>query len=400
MTDSTTAATKDTQPRWYFFDWLRVIAIGFLFMFHSGMPFVGWGWHIVDSQVVRSLELPMDIAHRLRMPLLFVIAGASVWLALGRRGAWQVLRERAKRLLLPLVFGMLVIVPPQVYIERLFRPQWDGDGYLDFYWQRVLQFKPYPQGDFAWHHLWFIAYLFIYILLLLPVLAWWRSRRAPVLPGWWLLLLGLPLGLNEALLKRQFPETHALFYDWYTLGHYALLFAFGFLLAWLPGTWDWLQQRRHRLLAVAAALTATIFSLKAVNVWHNDTTHDAIGACFFVWWWQLVFLGYGRQLLSFRNRALDYLSEASYPLYILHQSVMVVLAWFVLSQPWVWQQKYLALLFGTLAISLLIYEALVRRVPVLRLLFGLKPMAPNKPQMQEATAGAGVADAEIGVRNP
>lgn len=363
--------TPDKNPRWYFFDWLRVIAIGLLFMFHAGMPFVGWGWHIVDAQPVSAFALPMDIAHRLRMPLLFVIAGASVWIVLGRCSVKQMLGERTKRLLLPLVFGMFVIVPPQLYIERLFRHQWSG-GYLDFYLQRVLQFQPYPQGNFAWHHLWFIYYLFLYSVLLLPLLAWWRQRKA-VQPGWWLLLLGLPLGINEVLLKPIFPETHNLVTDWYIFAHYALLFVYGFLLAWL-GAWDWLQQQRHRLLACAVSLTTMIFGLKAVNIWHNDTVHDAIGACFFIWWWQLVFLGYGKHLLSFRNRALDYLSEASYPLYILHQSVMVVLAWFVLKQPWVWQQKYPVLLVGTLAISFLIYEAVVRRVPVLRTLFGMKPI--------------------------
>ena len=116
----------------------------------------------------------MGIAHRLRMPLLFVIAGAGMWFALGNRNGGGMVRERSLRLLLPLVAGMLLIVPPQIYFERLFRGQWDG-GYLSFFFERVLQLQPYPQGDFSWHHLWFVAYLYVYVFLLLPLLLWWRS---------------------------------------------------------------------------------------------------------------------------------------------------------------------------------------------------------------------------------
>jgi surface polysaccharide O-acyltransferase-like enzyme len=110
--------------RYDFLDWLRVIAIFVLLFFHTGMLFVGWGWHIVNAETIPALQWPMDIAHRLRMPLLFVIAGGGMWFALQRRTGVQLFRERTVRLLLPLVIGMFVIVPPQLYFERLFRGQW------------------------------------------------------------------------------------------------------------------------------------------------------------------------------------------------------------------------------------------------------------------------------------
>jgi len=109
--------------RYDFLDWLRVIAIFVLLWFHTGMIFVGWGWHIENAQVIGQLVLPMDIAHRLRMPLLFVIAGAGMWFALGRRSASQLLRERTLRLMVPVIVGMFLIVPPQLYFERVFRGQ-------------------------------------------------------------------------------------------------------------------------------------------------------------------------------------------------------------------------------------------------------------------------------------
>ncbi|HEV8442456.1 MAG TPA: acyltransferase family protein, partial [Steroidobacteraceae bacterium] len=153
--------------RYEFLDWLRVIAIFVLIFFHTGMLFVGWGWHITNDQVIESLQRPMDLAHRLRMPLLFVIAGAGMWFALQRRSGAAFGRERTLRLLIPAIIGMFLIVPPQIYIERIAHGEWHG-GYLDFFTHRVLQFQPYPAGNFSWHHLWFVVYLYVYALLLLP----------------------------------------------------------------------------------------------------------------------------------------------------------------------------------------------------------------------------------------
>lgn len=379
-TDTAPAARAD------FLDWLRIIAIGFLLLFHTGMLFVGWGWHIENAETAGVLAMPMDIAHRLRMPLLFVIAGASIYFALGRRSAGQALGERFKRLFVPLVAGMFLIVPPQVYIERLFRGQWQGD-YFSFYVERVLQFQAYPQGDFSWHHLWFIVYLFVYCLVLVPVFALVRHQPNRWRAGRWLYLLGLPLGLNEALLKPLFPESHNLISDWYTFIHYLLLFAYGFLLAKLPGAWQWLQQKRRHSLLLAVLLTGAILGLEAVGMLHDDTPADALSATSFTWLWLLVFLGYGKQALSFSNRGLRYLREASYPIYILHQTVIIAVGYFVIQWPLPWASKYLIVLAATVLICFALYHGLIRRLGLLRLLFGLKPRPDAGTAAASATAG-------------
>src|SRR4051812_44065143 len=249
---------KTLNPRYDFLDWLRVIAIFVLLFFHTGMLFVGWDFHIQNRETISALAFPMDLAHRLRMPLLFVIAGAGLFYALQRRTAVGVLRERTLRLMLPVVFGMFVIVPPQLFIERVFRGQWHG-GYLDFYFHKVLQFQPYPAGNFSWHHLWFIVYLFVYALISLPLLTW-CVKRTPALTAHMrvgtaaIFLLALPLGLNEALLKPIFPETHNLISDWYLFVQYLLFTWYGFLIASLPGMWDQIAKIRHLALGIAIAL--------------------------------------------------------------------------------------------------------------------------------------------------
>jgi glucan biosynthesis protein C len=372
------------NKRFEFLDWLRVIAILLLLFFHTGMLFVGWGWHITNQETIPGLQLPMDLAHRLRMPLLFVIAGAGMWYALQRRSIGAFTRERALRLLVPAIAGMFIIVPPQVFFERLAHGEWQG-SYGAFFVERVLQFQPYPEGNFSWHHLWFIVYLFAYVLLLLPLMAWWRARckdRQPkIAPGLWIHALALPLGVNEALLKPLFPESHNLTSDWYIFNHYLLLTAYGFVLASMRGTWDWMAARRYWSLGLGVAVLAGGLTLIEIGVIDRDTPADAILANVFTWSWLLVFLGFGRQYLSFDNRLLRWARDASYPVYILHQTVIITVAYFVIEQPWTPGTKYWLVLLATLLSCVLLYELVLRRSALLRLLFGIKrPPAADAPR--------------------
>jgi len=362
--------------RYEFLDWLRVIAIFVLIFFHTGMLFVGWGWHITNDQVIESLQRPMDLAHRLRMPLLFVIAGAGMWFALQRRSGAGFTRERTLRLLIPAIIGMFLIVPPQIYIERIAHGEWHG-GYLDFYLHRVLQFQPYPAGNFSWHHLWFVVYLYVYALLLLPLMLWWRKARPVLKPGAWILLLALPLGLNETLLKPIFPETHNLVHDWYIFIHYLLLTVYGFALASSPASWDWLAKFRRVALAIALTITIGGMSLINAGLFVRGKPVDLMFANVFTWTWIMVFLGFGRQYLSFGNRLLSWARDASYPIYILHQTVIILIGYFVIRQPWAPWTKYWVVAASTLVTCVLLYEFLVRRVGVLRFAFGMKRHAPK-----------------------
>jgi glucans biosynthesis protein C len=378
-------ATVYVPERYDFLDWLRVIAILVLLFFHTGMIFVGWGWHIVNSETITSLQAPMDIAHRLRMPLLFVIAGAGMWFALERRTAGKLVRERTLRLLLPLLIGMFLIVPPQIYYERLLRGQWSGD-YLGFFWTRVLEFHPYPAGDFSWHHLWFILYLYVYVLLLLPGLLWWKRRASRVRLGWWLFALALPLGINEALLRPLFPEAHNLVSDWYLFNHYLLLTVYGYIIASLPGSWKWLSERRAWSLLAGLTVLVFVKLLFSTKVIHSDTAPDALTANLFTWLWVMVFLGYGYRYLSFANPLLRWARQASYPFYILHQTVIVGIGYYVIQTSWTPWTKYFVIVALTMAACLALYELCIRRFAPLRLAFGMK--APRAARPARAPAGS------------
>lgn len=379
-------ASGDTHQRHDFLDWLRVIAIFVLLFFHTGMIFVGWGWHIVNAETIPSLQWPMDIAHRLRMPLLFVIAGAGMWLALQRRAATQVLRERTQRLLLPLLIGMFLVVPPQIYYERLLRGQWSG-GYLEFFITRVLELRPYPAGDFGWHHLWFILYLYIYVLMLLPGLLWWRRHAFRLQPGWWLCALALPLGCNEALLRHLFPESHNLVSDWYVFIHYLLLTAYGYVIASLPGSWRWLSERRTWSLLAGLTVFALVMMIFQMNIIQHGSVADALIANLFTWLWVMVFLGYGHYYLSFSNPLLRWAREASYPIYIMHQTLIVVIGYYVIHAPWTPWTKYFVILGLTMAACFALYQGCVRRFAPLRFAFGMK--APARRRKSDPSGRSG-----------
>lgn len=367
----TQASTISPSTRFEFLDWLRVIAIFVLLFFHTGMLFVGWGWHVQNSETIAALEWPMDIAHRLRMPLLFVVSGAGVWLALRRRTGAQLVFDRTLRLLIPLIVGMLLIVPPQIYFERLFSGQWEG-GYLAFLVSRVFRFEPYPDGDFSWHHLWFIAYLYVYVVVMLPLLLWWHRRGPHLRPGAWLYALALPLCVNEAALRHVFPETHNLVRDWYVFNHYLLLTLYGFLLASIDGAWDWLAARCRRLMAGSAAYLLVLVALFENGIIAHGSSADAFAANVFTWVCVLAFLGLGRRYLSFENGLLRWARDASYPVYILHQTIIVCAGYFVIQQPWAPWTKYGLVLAVTIAGSVMFYEICVRRWAVTRFVFGMK----------------------------
>jgi peptidoglycan/LPS O-acetylase OafA/YrhL len=287
------------------------------------------------------------------------------------------------RLLLPLVAGVFLIVPPQVFYERLFQGRWEG-GYLSFLLERTLQFQPYPQGDFSWHHLWFIVYLYVYVPLLLPAMLWWKRAAVQLQPGPWLYALALPLAVNEAVLKPLFPESHNLISDWYVFNHYLLFTIYGFVLASMPNVWPWIASRRHCLLITGAAIYITATVLFSYEVIHRDTPADAFVALAFTWACVLAFIGYGYQHLSFSNSLLRWARDASYPIYILHQTVIVALGYYVVQAPWSPGVKYWTALAATMLSCGLLYEFVVRRFGITRLIFGMKPERPKGVPNAEA----------------
>ncbi|MBC8155305.1 MAG: acyltransferase family protein [Bacteroidetes bacterium] len=385
--------TTNYQPqslRRHDLDWLRVIAIILVLFYHTGMIYVSWGWHIKSPVTNPAFEEVMRWLHRWRMPLLFFISGAGTFFALKKRSSGQYAGERVKRLFLPLVFGMFVIVPPQIYYEWLTIGRFSG-SYADFY-PNVFDLQPYHDGGkggaFSWHHLWYICYLFFYSLLSIPVFRWLKSMGGQRFTDWVGRQINRPggvmwLGLTaifatQITLKPYFPdETHGLVDDWAYFVKNLLLFWFGYLLTSRPAFWQLLTDQRRMLLTGTLICTVMLYSIRAVYdtegpdnmAWEIAYLLATDGL---TWFSVLMTVGYGYRYLNVDRPILHHLNNAIYPFYILHQTVIIVIGFYLL-------KTNLGVYDGFLTISLLsgltcvaIIGLLIRPFRLTRFLFGMK----------------------------
>ncbi|MEN4903000.1 acyltransferase family protein [Luteimonas sp. TWI1437] len=378
-------------------DALRVIAFGLLILYHVGMVYVvDWGFHIKSPTLLAWVEWPMVAINRWRMSLLFLISGLALGLVLARRAPGALAARRSWRLLLPLAFGIVAIVPVQAYCEARMLGTIDP-GYGAFL-LRYLQFRPWPVGTFTgaeygftWNHLWYLPYLWAYTLLTLAALPLLRRLDGARLRDWlttrgrWLLWLLPPAWYVFALLvlDPRFPSTHALVDDWFNHARYFVVFAFGVLIAGSAPVWDALRARRRTLLAFALATGSLYLALRALGRWEPDVAalslmpaegwRMLVRVVQTVYWWTtlLALLAWGVHALNRPWPGLAYASEAVYPWYILHQSLIVLAAYWLipLGLGPVWEP--LGVLAITVAGCVLIHELLIRRVRWLRPLFGL-----------------------------
>jgi S-formylglutathione hydrolase FrmB len=393
--------------RRYDLDWLRVIAFALLMLFHTGMLFTTWDWHVKNLETSDAFDYVMRFLHQWRMPLLFFISGSAIWFALERFSPRQFLVERQRRLLIPLVFGMLVVIPPQVYFERLYHQQ-QFDSFWDFY-RTVFTLGSYPVGNLSWHHLWYIPYIFVYSLLSLPLLVWLRSRSGrSVLERvlgwlqnpWCLCLLIVPAALSDILLRPIWPyDANNLFGDWANFAHKLTFFVAGFVLASGTGVYDMIAARRRWFLAGGVVSLAVLHPIW-VGDWHVSEKW-VIGYRvlnnFHIWMWILTALGYGRRYLNFNHAFLKSANEAVYPFYILHQTVIIILGYYIVYLDWSIGVKFFIVATATFVIIWGLYVVL-RSWNISRVLFGMKWLArqdsrggATAPAPAVRVAGGGLA---------
>lgn len=375
-------------------DWIRVLVFALLILYHVGMFFVPWGWHLKNNVIYEDIRWPMIFVNRWRLPILFVISGIGTFYALRRRTGGQFVAERFWRLIVPLIVGILLIVPPQVYVERLIEGATTAN-YWSWYATDALRDGSYPAGNFSWHHLWFLPYLFLFSVVLLPLFLWLRPRTGGAihrtLQRWtrrpWLLYFPVPLlFLTEALLEPFFPSTHALVGDWFNLINFGGCFLIGFLLVYGGDHfWETAERARWRYVGVGT-LTFTLLVLRWFFLEDSVVVHfsEAFVHALNLWSWILAIFGFGKRHLSKPSRALSYANRAVYPFYILHQTITVILAYHVKDLPWSGWSKAGLLIVGTFGGCWLIYELLIRRVRWLQPLFGVKA-APRAPESGETS---------------
>ena len=395
--NATTAPSS--AARLYFLDWLRIGAFALLIVYHVGMYYVSWDWHVKSPFADSGLEPWMRLSSPWRLSLLFLVSGAATSLLLQRARA-GFMGGRSKRLLWPLLFGMAVIVPPQAYFEVLHKHGYAG-GYLDFL---RLYFTGY--GGFCvkpgqclvlptWNHLWFVAYLWCYtavlwaLLRLAPGLLDATGRRLPqLLRGARLIVVPIAvLALLRLALAPRFPTTHALLDDWFNHAIYLGLFLLGAALARAPGLWQ--QFVPWRWFALLGALTGWALLVAFAGAYTPQMPAPeplrmlarSVYAC--VQWCAIVaVLGFAVLHFNRDHAWRRYLTEAVFPVYILHQTLIVLLSQAMLPLAWPPAVEGPLLVLGTFVLSFAGHEAL-RRAAWLRPCFGLG--GPKHAAVEAAT---------------
>ena len=401
----------NNQERRYEIDALRVIATILLIYFHTAMIFNIWSvFHLKDNELSLEAALFVSFLNIWHMPLFFFLAGISTYYALGFRTGEEYAKERVKRLLIPLIFGILIIVPPQVYFERLawwsetrHSPINFNGTYLEFYPQFFIGI--YPNGNFSWHHLWFMWYLFFISLIALPLFLRLRNENgkqkisdiaSSFEKGRKIFLFSIPLLIVNISLRWIFPESHDFIFDWAAILHFLLIFIFGFIIVADSRFEDSIA--RNKGLALFLGISIAIFTLTFdavtyINSTSNSTTTSymsnnpailisvyIVGTglwSFCVWCWLIAFLGYGRKYLNKQNSFIKHFSELALPYYILHQTIIIIIGFYVVQWETSILVKYLVITTAALLITLIICE-LIKTNNITRFMFGMKVINKKK----------------------
>jgi glucans biosynthesis protein C len=377
-------------------DWVRIAAFFLLVLYHIGMYYVTWDWHVKSPYASEAIEPLMLLTSPWRLSLLFMVSGVATAFLFAKTqkqsGGSGFLAQRSWRLLVPLIFGMLVIVPPQSYYEVVSKlPGGYHDGYLAFWGRYLAHDRTFCADDDClrlptWNHLWFVAYLWVYTLI-----GWGLLRFAPKasdVAGRWLerrlsgigvlLWPALLLIVGRAALVGRFPSTHDLTSDWYNHAQYLPLFLLGMLVATRESVWNALQRLRWwALLLTVAGYAMIVWYFYASGYDDTRPPPDALRMLQRVVWalfqWTAIaaIFGFARGITFRETPALHYLREAVFPVYILHQTIIIVIAYNLQPidlHPAIEGPLLVVITFGLCFTG---FE-IVRRVRWLRPLFGLK----------------------------
>lgn len=371
-----TGATGNPS-RLYFLDWLRIVALMMLILYHVGMYYVRWDFHVKSPFAGPGLEPWMLLRGPWRMDLLFMVSGAATALMLMAGATGSLLRKRTKFLLLPLLAGMVLVVPPQSYFEVIQKFGYSGDylSFLKLYFGRYNDFC--QNGNClilpTWNHLWFLPYLWLYTLLLwvaiklLPTSLAVSARFAQrLLAGAGLVVVPIVLiCVVRIALFARYPSTHALWGDWFNHAMYFSMFLTGAVFTAQPTMWLDLLKWRWPALACALGGWAVLVGLRP----SRPLEHLVIAT---MQWGALVSaFGFAQQLINVNHPLRQRLTEAVFPVYIFHQTVIIIGSQVML--PWQWAPAIEGpvLVVITLALSYTGCEA-VRRMRFLRPWFGIR----------------------------
>jgi peptidoglycan/LPS O-acetylase OafA/YrhL len=385
-------------------DWLRALVVFGLIPFHTAVIFIG-----AQGDYVRNAQSSLLLARLVAfitfwgIPLLFFISGAATRYTLAARSNRQYILERITRLLIPFIFAMLTIMPVQVYVGYLGTP----GAHVSFweYYGRFLQSLlgilngALPARGADWiGHLWFIPPLLAVSLIALPLFRYLRSPRGERIiqslgdvatHGVALILFGLPIGLSEVILRIGWPipgsNAPQALDNWPGFVIFGLFFVGGFIVYSEPR----IQQALRAWWAPALALGVVTWLLvegagtyasilPGDNFWFEAMIRLVRG--YVSWFWVAAIVGFGMRYLTSSGRVVRYLTEATFPIYVLHMPVLTIIGYYVVQWPVGVTIKFIFITVAAMIVTILLFEVFVRHFPPLRFVFGMRLSPRGEPQ--------------------
>jgi glucans biosynthesis protein C len=370
-----------TSVRNNYLDWLRVIGILIVFIYHSTRFYNVEDWILKNNIWYPAVELWNGFATSWMMPLMFVISGASLFYALGKGGFVKFLKDKTLRLLVPLLVCVVSHASLQSYLFNHSHGLFTG-GYFQYLPQYFL-----AELDFLGKHLWYLFFLFIYSILLYPLFRWLKGAGGGflarldrvVMKTGILYTLALPILLLYIVIDPESPLLDD--FGGYPYIMYAWFIVLGFLIVS-----DQRLQEKIRQLRWISTTIGLVSVIGFVAVYSQIANPDTISSSLILavvmrvfggWVCVLAFFGLGMQYLTMRTPRLDYANEAVLPFYILHQTVLLVVGYFVLQWAIPDMLEWMVIVLVSFVAIMLIYEYLVRRWNVMRFLFGMRVLPPE-----------------------
>lgn len=357
--------------RRYDIDWLRVIAIGLLLIYHIAIVFQPWAMFIGfirSDELSEGLWKPMTMLNVWRIPLLFYVSGMGVYFAIQKRNWGQLLHERSIRILLPFLFGIVAIVPLHLFL-------------FQSYYNMPLAYFPHKG------HLWFLGNIFAYVLLLSPLLYYLKKRENGRIKKFLAAVMSNPLGplslclffvMEVMILKPQLFELYAETWHGFALGLLAFLSGF---IAVYSGKAFWNTLSKWKLLYLMMA-----FGLYAIRLFTFELNAPDYLVAIESNCWIFALFGFGHQYLNKGSKTLDYLSKAAYPIYIVHMFALYAGATIILPLELPVMLKFFAIVVFTTLLCFGLYEFVIRRNRFIRPFFGLKPQVSAKQARKDEIA--------------
>ena len=377
--------------RRYELDWLRVLAILLVFLYHSTRFFNLGDWHVKNVHTFVWVEIWNVFATRWMMPLFFIISGASLFYAIGKSGGWpKFYVDKFLRLMIPVLLASVTHSALQVYLERLTHGQFSGSffSFLPRYFDGVYLATGMP-GNFAYHgmHLWYLFFLFLYGLICYRLFIWLKAGGREILnritslfaiPGLVYLWFVLPLLIMRALIPQAVLDAGSggwgfLYYIWFLIS--------GFLIVSSNRLQHNIKNQRWISLLLGVVLMSAFlyqsFSSSRVvfPLWISDWIYTLL-SFFSAWCWLLAILGFGMRYLAFDRPVLRYANEGVLPFFILHQTVLLGTGYFIMSWEIPDVLKWAIVFTSSFVIIMALYTLLIQKFEPFRFLFGMKTTHP------------------------